>query len=500
MGTLDVEPSLFQEVGGGMYRELTSSAKAARSQNDPSGGMAALAAQIERLKSRLRLAVIFAGNKQTPGGVVFPSRNTRSWKSYEAVANDIAESLRRLGFRHIDVMPDDAHLPERLRRDGIHMCWLNTGGIQGYNPTAHAPAMLEMLGVPYIGHDSLAASTLDNKHAFKRGLTAAGLPTAAFMTWHMARGPFRPDINSRFHRAFAGYDGPFVVKPVSGRASLHVHVVDDAAQLPQVVEEVYCATENVVMIEKFLAGREFCIAVAGRVTSRNRQLTRNTSPFTFSAMERVLDDDEQIFTSMDLKPITGERCRSVDPKVDGDLLERMRRIACEVFFEFNLGSIVRLDLRANADGELFVLEANPKPDLKRPGPNVTSLIAAGLPESGMDYDDLILSLFADRLDFLLTHRSENVTHVVDLMRTGAVHALPLHADGAAAGYQEVAAGAAEAENSRQAIDVMAAEAAATAASRDVVRRIGEAATDASLQALDSLTRQPEVRQRRRTAS
>src|SRR5262249_40413168 len=303
---------------GGMYRDLSTGAIASRRSGDASDGMTALAAQIDRLKSRLRLAVVFAGNKEAPGAVVYASRNTRSWKSYEAVAADIADSLRRLGFEHVQLLPDDAHLRARLRRDGIHMCWLNTGGIQGYNPTAHAPAMLEMLRVPYVGHASLAASPLDNKHAFKRGLTAAGLPTAPFMTWHMARGPFRPEINSRFHRAFGDYAGPFVVKPVSGRASLHVHVVDAAAGLPQAVEEGYCATENVVMIEKYLAGREFCIAVAGRVVSRSRQLERLASPFTFSAIERVLAADEQIFTSMDVRPITGERCRSVDAEADAD--------------------------------------------------------------------------------------------------------------------------------------------------------------------------------------
>ena len=149
-----------------MYRDLSTGAIASRRSGDASDGMTALAAQIDRLKSRLRLAVVFAGNKEAPGAVVYASRNTRSWKSYEAVAADIADALRRLGFAHVQLLPDDAHLDERLRRDGIHMCWLNTGGIQGYNPTAHAPATLEMLGVPYVGHDSLAASTLDNKHAF----------------------------------------------------------------------------------------------------------------------------------------------------------------------------------------------------------------------------------------------------------------------------------------------------------------------------------------------
>ena len=63
--------------------------------------------QIERLLDRLQLAVIFGGNKIAPGSVVYQSHNTRSWKSYEAVAHDIAASLGRLGFRNVELMPDD---------------------------------------------------------------------------------------------------------------------------------------------------------------------------------------------------------------------------------------------------------------------------------------------------------------------------------------------------------------------------------------------------------
>src|SRR5262249_50761183 len=147
--------------------------------------MELLEQRIERLKSRVRLAVIFGGDKSISGSVVYRSHNTRSWKSYEAVATDITESLRRLGFRNVDMLPDDMRLGDRLRRQAIHMAWLNTGGTQGYDSAAHACAMLEMMGVPYVGHDPLAASTLDMKHAFKRAAVCAGIPTAPFITWNM---------------------------------------------------------------------------------------------------------------------------------------------------------------------------------------------------------------------------------------------------------------------------------------------------------------------------
>ena len=375
--------------------------------------------KIGRLMMRMRIAVIFGSDKTAPGSVLYKTCNTRSWKSYEAVAQDIARSLQRIGFRHVQLMPDDMQLGDSLRRKGIHMAWLNTGGVQGYNPAAHASSILEMLGVPYVGHDPLAATTLDNKHAFKREAVCAGIPTAAFSTWSMARGDFRPELNSRFQSAFGEYGGRFIVKPVSGRASLHVHVAETRAELPELVASVYRATENVVLIEKYLSGREFCIGVAGPVTARQSRLVRNGDPFTLSAIERVFEPEELIFTSMDARPITKDRLKKLDPRADRELLERMRLLACEVYREFNLSSLIRLDMRSDADGSLHVLEANPKPDLKQPAEGVTSLICAGLSDCGMDYDDLIFSLMADRLDYLFTHRSEAVRHILDLLEPGS---------------------------------------------------------------------------------
>jgi D-alanine-D-alanine ligase len=275
--------------------------------------------------------------------------------------------------------------------------------------------MLEMFGVPYVGHDPLTATTLDNKHAFKREALCAGLPTAAFATWHMSRGPFRPAINSRFQLAFGDYAGPFVVKPVSGRASLHVHVVEDRAGLPEAVAEVHAATENLVLIEKYLSGREFCVAVAGPVTARGQHLMRRGEPFSFAAVERVLSHDEKIFTSMDVRPITKDRCQRLDVSREPVLASDLHRLARDVYLEFNLGALIRIDLRSDENGELKILEANPKPDLKLPVGDVTSLISEGLAETGMGYDDLILSLLADRVDFLLTHRRQSVRHIIELL-------------------------------------------------------------------------------------
>ena len=371
--------------------------------------------QIERLKSKLRIAVIFGGDKNSEGAVINTTINPRSWKSYETVARDIAGALTRLGFEHVEVMPEDMRIGERLRDKDIHLAWLNTGGVQGYISMSHSAALLEMAGIPYVGHDPLTAGMLDSKHIFKRMLKALDIPTAPFLTWNLAQGPFEPATNLRYQKVFKDYSGPYIVKPVSGRASLHVHLVEDMSELPDVVAEVCSLTENHVLIESYLPGREFCVAVCGPVISKQGELQRRQLPFTFAALERRLEKDEKVFTSMDVKPITTRRVNMLDPVADAEIIGRLENLAREIFQETNLETLIRLDLRMDSNGELHVLEANPKPDLKAPTPEKTSLVCTSLEACGMTYEDLIMSMLADRLDLYLSQRRGSISHLAELL-------------------------------------------------------------------------------------
>ncbi len=379
------------------------------------GRASELAAQIDRLFSQMRIAVIFGGDKTAEGAVINQTPNTRPWKSYQAVAADIATALTRIGFQHVVLLADDMRLGENLKKLGIHMAWLNTGGVQGYNPVCHASSMLELFGIPYVGHDPLVGGNLDNKHVFKRELEAMGIRTAPFLTWHLSRGPFEPAQNERFRRVFAGYNGPFIVKPVSGRASLHVKVAACRADLTDAVAAVFHATENHVLIETYLPGREYCIAACGPVIARAGVLEQRDGPFVFAAVERVLDMGEKIFTSMDLRPITADRVRPLNREKDCDVLGRLEALAREVFTELHLETLIRLDVRADEADELYVLEANPKPDLKAPSEAQTSIVCECLADEGMSYDDLIYSLIADRIDLLFSQKRGTVTHLLALL-------------------------------------------------------------------------------------
>ena len=370
---------------------------------------------VEQLLETMNMAVIHGGDKTAEGAVIHQAANPRSWKSYKSVAEDIAAALRRLGCPQVSVLADDMTLGQRLQEENIHMAWLNTGGVQGFSPLSHAASMLEMMGVPYVGHDPMTAGILDRKDVFKRFLGSLGFPTAPFMTWNMAEGPFDPITNPRFQQVLGAHRGNYVVKPVSGRASLNVQWVERREDLPAAVEAVHAATGGLVMIEPFLSGREYCVAVSGYVTAQRRTLSRRPAPFVVCAIERVLQPDERIVTSMDVRPITGDRVRVLDVETDAAVLEQLQHLARNVYREMNIETLIRFDVRADSDGRLFVLEANPKPDLKAPTRQQTSLIAAGLSAYGMSYDDLILSLLADRIDHLFRERPGAIGHLSALL-------------------------------------------------------------------------------------
>ncbi|MBM3525132.1 MAG: hypothetical protein FJX57_19475, partial [Alphaproteobacteria bacterium] len=316
------------------------------------GRLEALEAQVGRLLERANIAIVYGGDSSGPNAVINRTMSTRSWKSYKAVAEDIADALRRLGARSVHLMCDDMTLGDSMRRAGIHFAWLNTGGVQGFSPMSHAAAMLEMFGIPYVGHDPLTAGLLDNKLSFKRELKSLGVATAPFLAWHPSRGPLKPNASRDFDAAFGDHIGPFVVKPVCGRASLHVHVVDDRRDLAAVATQVHEASGNQVLIETYLPGREYCMAIAGPIVTQGGRLRNVGAPFAFSAAERKLDAGERIFTSMDARPISTDRVHLLDIAAEPEIDARLREIAKTVFVQLGLETLIRLDLRAGPDGEI----------------------------------------------------------------------------------------------------------------------------------------------------
>jgi len=374
---------------------------------------------LEALLPSLNIAVIHSGDHHRPGAVLNRTYHPRFWKSYRNVAENIQTTLMDMGFQKVFLLADDMSLQQELAKKKIHLAWLNTGGMQGRNSMSHTPGLLDMLGVPYIGHCPHNYAVLDQKVSLKRLARSFGIATPDFVVWD----PMYHSKRNKFLKLLHGTmseEGGFVVKPVTGRASQYTHVIERINDLPDAVREIYGQTHNQVLIEKYLPGREFCVSGGPPLIHRDGAFHRLPDPFTFSYVERLLDQGERIFTSIDKVALDHSRAALLNKEENEGQINKLSAI-CRFFYrEMALKYLIRLDLREDAKGVLNVLEINPKPDLKKPENGEFSLVAMGLEKQGLTYNDLILGLLGSYLDFTLTHRPVSVPAILQLLDTAGL--------------------------------------------------------------------------------
>ena len=371
------------------------------------------------LAKKLKLAIVFSGDPRDKDAVVNQTFQQRHWKSYMQVAGDLTTSLEALGFSDVCMVPDDMNMLATLKREGIDLVWLNSGGVQGKNAIAHAAGMLEMAGIPYVGHSPLNYALMDDKLAFKRMLRGININTAAYVVWDPLVYGQPKNILPKFREILAsGVDSDvnrWVVKPVTGRASRFIHTVTSEKELVAAIADIYHHTFNTVIVEAYLPGLEFCVAGGPRVWRADEHFSKPAEPRLFSYIHRRLAPHEYIFTSMDETPISRKRVELLDSRKDAAVRKGLDALCGTAIDMLCLKHLIRMDVREDAWGKLSVMEVNPKPDLARPTAEKVSLVALGLPELGITYDDLVCSQLASFIDHELTYRPVSITGIIDVL-------------------------------------------------------------------------------------
>lgn len=388
-----------------------------------------LSAVLEKLKSDGNVAIIYAGNPNDAGTVQFKSHNPRHWKSYRSVAEDIQNALKLLGFRNLFLLEESMRLPARLKNLKIDFAWLNTAGVQGVDSSCHCAALLESLGIGYVGHTPANVALMDNKHLFKIHLLSQGVRTAPYMVWR-PEDDVRSNLNSTLDRFIQELkedeqfedSTKFVVKPVCGRASNHIFIADSIEEARELSRRVFTETGNTVLIEPFLSGKEFCISVMGgrsgvRDNERGWEFKQDSYACCFGQFERRLEDPNGIFTSMDIRPIGRDTIKVLSESSESAVLGNINTIARTIFRNLGIYSVIRIDLRMNKSGHLYVLEANPKPDLRAPSDEATSLVSMGLGQLGISYEQMILNQIINTLAHFHLYRKSIAYRLLTLDRS-----------------------------------------------------------------------------------
>lgn len=312
----------------------------------------------------MRVAVVHNRDKSGVISVFGPQNRER----YNPQTVERVASALEKGGHTVRVLDGNMHIVEQLRdfmprvvsgeRPG--MVFNMAYGIQGVSRYTHLPAMLEMLGVPYVGSNPMAHGLALDKVVAKIVFKNAGLPTPNF--WNFSG----PDD------WFDDIQFPVIVKPKMEAVSYGIQVVENDDDLREAVRFLIREFGQHVLVEEFIPGREFAVGLLG-----------NGDPEVLPIVEIDLGGDpEAIQTASDkLKHPRGKIC---PPELEEEKSDQLKALAKRAFRSLDLFDFARVDVRMDAEGNFYILEINSMASLGLTGAYIYAAKTAGY-----SYEDLI---------------------------------------------------------------------------------------------------------------
>lgn len=287
----------------------------------------------------------------------------------------IEAALTELGQPHVRIpfSRDLARFVSQVQTAGIDLAF-NLCESVAEDPLliGHPAAVLELLAIPFTGSSAMALLLSTDKLTVKRLLTASGLRTPAFFLYEGGE-VLRP----------AGLNFPVILKPRFQDASIGIEqesVVEESTDLLPRLEELY-ARYGAILVEEYVAGREFNVSLFGYPQARVKPLAE----IDFSGFPADLHRIVSYKAKWDEESFEYQHTQRVFPdNLPVPLQQTMRRMAQECFGLFGLRDYARVDLRIDQQGRLTILEINANPCLS-PDAGFPAAVA----QSGMSYTEMI---------------------------------------------------------------------------------------------------------------
>ncbi len=214
---------------------------------------------------------------------------------------------------------------------GIHGTPGEDGKLQGY---------FDMLNIPYTSCDAAASAITFNKRYTVAVAAFAGIPVARSV--HLFK-----ENTSNTESILTQLKLPVFVKPNNGGSSIGMSRVNEKKDLQQALEKAF-REDNQVLVEEFIAGREFTVGVF-RTASEIIVL-----PITEVISKKEFFDYEAKYSGLN------EEITPAD--INEEMAGKIRDTARKIFGIFNCRGVVRIDFIYNEDrNEPFILEINTIP-------------------------------------------------------------------------------------------------------------------------------------------
>lgn len=283
----------------------------------------------------------------------------------------------------------DSNLPYALKAAKPDICVNLAEGLGGDAREAQTPAMLEMLKIPYTGSRVLANAIALDKTLTKRIWRDRRLPVAPFQEFYTGDEPLRPEMRY-----------PLFVKPAREGTGMGVDakaIVNNEAELRERTKYIITMYKQPALVEAFLSGREFTVAVMGRsdamLYSNHPEWYDPDGFHRFPILE--LDSSRSITPgvygleakaqSIGSEGAPGYICPS---NLEPELAKKLQHYAWRAHNIIGALDVSRIDIRLDAEGQPCLMEINPLPGLT-PDYSDLCLIAKA---AGISYTDLILEI------------------------------------------------------------------------------------------------------------
>jgi len=286
-------------------------------------------------------------------------------------------------------IPADSRLPLALRELNPDICFNIAEGLGGDGREAQVPALLEMMHIPYTASRVVANAVGLDKTMTKRLWREAGLPTAPFQEFITGDESLQSDM--RF---------PLFVKPARegpGMGMDHGSIIQHEEALRQRVQHTIQAYRQPALVEAYLPGREFTVAVMGRgdaaLWSRHPQWYRADGFHRFPVLEVISQDSVTpgVYGHAAKKLNFGEAGIPVfvcPAKIKPNLAAELCALAIQAHLAVGALDISRIDLRLDRDDRPCLIEINTLPGLT---PDFSDLCVIARAQ-GISYQDLILEI------------------------------------------------------------------------------------------------------------
>lgn len=291
----------------------------------------------------------------------------------------IRDALSSAGIEAV-LLECDGALPHKLSQTHIDIAFNIAEGRSGRGREAEAPAILNLMGIPFTGSDETALCLALDKALCKRLLSSYRIRTPRYKVI-MSERDLRPGT-----LAF-----PVIIKPNAEGSSKGIPdacIAKDEAELRELAGTILKLYGGPVLAEEYIPGREFTVGLLG-----NGKDLRVFPPMEI-VFRRNTTGDYRIYSfgvKQNYHEYVGYECPAkLGPEVEREMMKTARR----VFQALDCHDFARVDFRLGEDGKLYFIEINPLPGLA-PGYSDYPMLAEF---SGVPYRELVLSVLRAGLD------------------------------------------------------------------------------------------------------